>query len=119
MWYTEVSNTPITQRVNLCRFSEFYRFSRAELGYELSKDYWGKGIMKEALQAIIPFGFDEVGIHRIQASVFPENQASIHLLENLGFQKEGIFQEYIYVKHRNVWEDCVVLALLKSQLKED
>ncbi len=110
---------PTDTIIGSCGFSEFYRFSRAELGYELSKDYWGKGIMKEALQAIIPFGFDEVGIHRIQASVFPENQASIHLLENLGFQKEGIFREYIYVKHRNVWEDCVILALLKSQLKED
>lgn len=110
---------PSDKIIGSCGFSDFYRFSLCELGYELAKEYWGKGIMKEALQAIIPFGFNEIGIHRIQASVFPENQASIRLLETLGFQKEGLLREFLYVKHRNQWEDCVLLALLKSQVEKE
>ena len=85
---------PSNKIVGTCGFSDFYHFSRAEIGYELSKDYWHQGIMVEALQRIIPFGFDEMGIHRMQASVFPENHASIHLLEKLGFEKEGVLKQY-------------------------
>lgn len=95
-------------------FSDFDHFSRAELGYELAIEYQHKGIMSEALKAIIPFGFNEMEMHRIQASVFLENTASIRLLEKLGFKREGILQQYTYVKHRNVWEDCLVMALLKK-----
>lgn len=110
---------PNDRIIGSCGFSDFYRFSLCELGYELYKEYWGQGIMKEALRAIIPFGFNEIGIHRIQASVFPGNQASIHLLESLGFQTEGLLREFIYVKYRNQWEDCLLLALLKCQWKEE
>ncbi|NMB00745.1 MAG: GNAT family N-acetyltransferase [Firmicutes bacterium] len=96
-------------------FSDFDHFSRAELGYELSMDYQHKGIMAEALKAIIPFGFNEIEMHRIQASVFPENDASIRLLERFGFRREGVLRQYTYIKHRDAWEDCLVMALLKSE----
>ena len=109
---------PNNKIIGSCGFSDFYHFSRVEIGYELSKDYWHQGIMMEALQTIIPFGFKEMGIHRIQASVFPENHASIHLLEKLGFVKEGVLKEYTYVRHRDAWEDCLVLALLLSSFHE-
>ena len=57
----------------------------AELGYVLHKDYWRLGLMHEALEAIIPFGFNDMKLHTIEASVFPENSASCKLLEKLGF----------------------------------
>ncbi|NMA60422.1 MAG: GNAT family N-acetyltransferase [Firmicutes bacterium] len=106
---------PYDKVIGTCGFSDFDHFSRAELGYELAEQYWHQGIMNEALRAIIPFGFKEIEMHRIQASVFPDNAASIKLLEKLGFQKEGLLREYTYVKHRDVWEDCLVLALLKTE----
>lgn len=96
-------------------FSDFDHFSRAELGYELSLEYQNKGIMSEALRAIIPFGFNELDMHRIQASVFLENQASIKLLEKFGFRREGLLRQYTYIKHRDAWEDCLVMALLKTE----
>lgn len=105
---------PSDRVIGTCGFSDFDHFSRAELGYELANDYWGLGIMGEALRAIIPFGFYEIDMHRIQASVFPENQASLKLLEKLGFQREGVLRQYTYIKHRDVWEDCLLLALLKA-----
>ncbi|HHT90751.1 MAG: GNAT family protein [Bacillota bacterium] len=108
---------PEDKVIGTCGFSDFDHFSRAELGYELSMEHWHKGLMFEALQAIIPFGFGEMEMHRIQASVFPANTASIRLLEKFGFQKEGILREYTYIKHRDAWEDCLVMALLKKEFE--
>jgi len=57
----------------------------AEIGYDLSPAYWGQGVMKEALQEIISFGFTEMGLVIIEAEVEPENGRSINLLKKLGF----------------------------------
>lgn len=109
---------PEDRVIGTCGFSDFDHFSRAELGYELSANYQQRGIMSEVLRAVIPFGFNELEMHRIQASVFPENHASIHLLEKLGFKREGLLRQYTYIRHRGVWEDCLVLALLQSEFAE-
>ena len=71
--------------------------------------------MFEALRAVVPLGFNEIEMHRIQASCFPENEASIKLLERLGFRREGLLRKYSYIKHRDAWEDCLVMALLKEE----
>ncbi|MGB3638456.1 MAG: GNAT family N-acetyltransferase [Rivularia sp. (in: cyanobacteria)] len=66
----------------------------AEIGYELSQAYWRKGIMTEALTALIKFGFEKMELNRIQATVMLENTASMKLLQKLGFVEEGILREY-------------------------
>jgi ribosomal-protein-alanine N-acetyltransferase len=68
--------------------------SRAALGYELAHEHWRQGIMTEALQAVIAFGFEQAGLNRIQADVMPANRASVGLLEKLGFANEGLLREY-------------------------
>ena len=67
---------------------------RGSLGFELARSYWRQGIMTEALEAIIAFGFNEVGLNRIQAVVMPGNEGSEKLLEKLGFRREGVLREY-------------------------
>ncbi len=67
---------------------------KGEIGYELSQDYWRKGIMTEALQEIIRIGFEELGLVRLQATVCQENEASQKLLEKVGFMKEGLLRKY-------------------------
>ncbi|CAI8996575.1 (ribosomal protein S5)-alanine N-acetyltransferase [Bacillus sp. IT-79MI2] len=57
-----------------------------ELYYALSRDIWGKGYATEATSALLQYGFSVIGLEMIIASVFPENQKSIHVLEKLGFQ---------------------------------
>ncbi len=57
----------------------------AEIGYDLSPAYWGQGVMQEALEKIISFGFTEMGLVIIEAEVEPENGRSINLLKKLGF----------------------------------
>lgn len=84
------------------------------VGFELSREYWHKGIMSEALQAVISFGFNTLGSHRIQAEVFPENIASLNLLKKSGFQIEGTLKKYLYHEETKVFNDVILLALLKD-----
>ncbi|GGA77304.1 hypothetical protein GCM10008025_21160 [Ornithinibacillus halotolerans] len=64
---------------------------RSEVGYELSKEYWGKGIASEAFEAVIQFGFEQLNLQRVQALIEPPNISSQKLLERKGFIKEGLF----------------------------
>ncbi|WP_151737387.1 GNAT family N-acetyltransferase ['Paenibacillus yunnanensis' Narsing Rao et al. 2020] len=61
--------------------------AKAEIGYDLSAAYWGQGLMKEALAAVIGFGFERMGLGMIEATVEPENARSLRVLEGLGFQR--------------------------------
>ncbi|BBH24413.1 N-acetyltransferase [Paenibacillus baekrokdamisoli] len=60
----------------------------AEVGFDLSKLYWGKGLMYEGMKGIIDFGFRELGLTMIDATAEPENKRSINLMSKLGFQRE-------------------------------
>ena len=64
--------------------------SCAEIGYDLSKAHWGKGLMSEALRAIIEYGFDELGLQKIEADTLSENTRSLNLLERLGFRLDEV-----------------------------
>ncbi|MDG4658430.1 GNAT family protein [Ectobacillus antri] len=68
---------------------------RAEVGYELHPDYWSKGYVTEAIQAITTYSFSELQLVRLGATVFPENPASVRVLEKNGFEKEGILRNYL------------------------
>jgi ribosomal-protein-alanine N-acetyltransferase len=78
----------------------------AEVGFDLSKFYWGKGLMSEAMKVVIDFGFKKMGLNIIDATVDPENQRSINLMRKLGFKKEAELKDnliYFYL-HRNSFE---------------
>ncbi|MCY9549601.1 GNAT family N-acetyltransferase [Lysinibacillus xylanilyticus] len=72
------------------------KHKRAEIGYEIHPDYWRKGYMSEAIKEILSFGSQTLGLTRIGAVVFIENQASNNLLSNMGFEREGILKNYMY-----------------------
>jgi RimJ/RimL family protein N-acetyltransferase len=69
------------------------RQPRAEIGYILGSEYWGKGYMQEALRALVRFAFDELKLRRIEADVDPRNAASVRSLDRLGFKREGLLRE--------------------------
>ncbi len=69
---------------------------RAEIGYLLRPDEWGKGIMKEALEAVVQYGFRQMNLHSIEANINPANVPSAALLESCKFKKEGYFRESYY-----------------------
>lgn len=66
---------------------------RAELGYILDRAAWGQGVMREALAAILAYGFGELGLHRIEADIDPRNTASVRALEHFGFAREGLLRQ--------------------------
>jgi ribosomal-protein-alanine N-acetyltransferase len=68
--------------------------NRAEISYDLSYDFWGKGIMQRSLEQILVFLHEGLGAVRIQATVAISNKRSIKLLESLGFQREGLMPKY-------------------------
>ncbi|MEK4916126.1 GNAT family N-acetyltransferase [Bacillus sp. FSL E2-8887] len=67
---------------------------RAEVGYELSKDYWGKGIASEALEAVVKYGYHHLQLERIEALIEPANLPSQKLVEKQGFRREGLLRHY-------------------------
>ena len=80
-------------------------FCSAFLGYKLDKDYINKGYMSVAVEMLVEYAFEELGLHRIEANVMPRNKASLRVLEKNQFINEGISKYYININ--GVWEDHV------------
>jgi ribosomal-protein-alanine N-acetyltransferase len=85
---------------------------RAEIGYLLSPDFQKKGIMQEAISAVINYGFEVMKLHTIEADVDPNNTASMKLLERNSFIKEGYLKENYFFDGK--FSDTVVYSLLTS-----
>ena len=67
----------------------------AILGYWLSEELWGRGIMPEAVKLITDYAFTQLDFIRIQASVYSKNPASMRVLEKAGYVKEGIMHNAV------------------------
>ena len=85
------------------------------LGYWLAEDYWGHGIMTEAVRLVIAYGFEHLGLICIQANVFGGNTKSMRVLEKAGFVKQGIALQSA-IKNGRVVDDHR-FALYPSQKK--
>ena len=98
-----------------CGFHNYYTdHSRAEIGYHLFFEHdKNKGLMTEAIQKIIHYGFEVMKLNRIEAFVSPANEASIKLLKKFNFVEEGLLRKH-YFKN-NIMEDSLVCSLLRSE----
>src|SRR5215470_4729397 len=67
----------------------------AELGYWLGVPYWGQGYATEAARAMIKYGFETLGLHRIYASYVPTNVASGRVLQKIGMLREGLMRGHV------------------------
>ena len=98
-WAIElVEHNEMIGTVGLLRFDFEHR--HAELGYDIARRWWGRGLTPEAAGAVIRYGFSVLGLHRIEAGVLPENDASVRVLQKLGFVEEGTRRDYLYAKGR-------------------
>lgn len=89
---------------------------RAEIGYMLHEIYQGKGIMQEAISAVLNFGFRTLNLHSIEANVNPKNEASIRLLERNGFRQEAYFRENYF--YNGMFLDSSIYSLLAPAYRE-
>jgi len=108
-----LSETPTSPLIGTAGYEAISAYdSRVEIGFDLAKDYWGRGLMKEALEEILRFSFDVLAVNRIEAFILLENTRSLGTLERLGFTREGILRQ-----HRlfcGQFRDDVMMALLKQ-----
>lgn len=84
-----------------------------KLGYSIAYEHWGKGYATDAAQAMIRFGFDELGLHRISAAIGPENTASIRVAKNLGMKHEGRIRDHVFTNGR--WRDSDLYSILAEE----
>jgi ribosomal-protein-alanine N-acetyltransferase len=82
------------------------------LGYWMGLPYVRQGYMTAAVRAVIPFAFGTLRLHRLEAACIPSNTASIRLLENTGFVREGYAREYLCIN--GIWQDHLLYGRLKG-----
>jgi [ribosomal protein S5]-alanine N-acetyltransferase len=105
------------EAIGTCCFWNFDpSFRTAEVGYELHRTHWGKGITTEAVSVLLRFGFVEMDLHRIEACLFATNDSSQNVLRKLGFRFEGNLRERYSFRGR--FEDQLYYGLLREEWKE-
>lgn len=87
-----------------------------DLGYEIAPATWGRGYATEAAEAMMRFGFEELGLHRIWSHTVAENNASQRVMEKLGMRCEGRLRETQWYKGR--WWDTVVYGILEEEWRD-
>ena len=85
----------------------------AELGYWIGTAYWNHGYCSEAAQAVLRYGFDVLGLHRIHASYMTRNPASGRVMQKIGMTYEGCLRQH--VQKWGVFEDIAVYGILRSE----
>jgi ribosomal-protein-alanine N-acetyltransferase len=89
------------------------RNKRVAVGYIINPARHRQGIATEAVSAVLDFCFGQLGLHRVQAFIDPDNAPSRALVEKLGFRREGLLCESLRVG--GVWRDEIVYALLATE----
>jgi len=98
-----------------CGFHTWYpKHNRAEIGYDLKHEqHKRKGLMTEAVRAVLDYGFIDMQLHRVEALVADYNEASVRLLKSFGFTFEGTLREHYNVA--GTIEDSDMYSLLKHE----
>jgi ribosomal-protein-alanine N-acetyltransferase len=88
-----------------CGFIAWHaRHRKAEIGYAMHRGYWGRGLMTEAVRAVVDFGFERMALHRVEALCDTDNVGSYRVMEKAGMAFEGVLRGYIFSKgaHRDL-----------------
>jgi RimJ/RimL family protein N-acetyltransferase len=83
------------------------------IGYLVHPDYQRQGVATEVAQLLLRFGFEELGLHRIEATCDPRNLASKRVLEKLGMTLEGTRRQNLLI--RDGWRDSLLFGILEDE----
>ena len=86
----------------------------AYVGYWVDSRVAGGGVITAAVALAVDHSFGPVGLHRLEATVRPENAASIRVLEKLGFRQEGLFRRYLDIE--GAWRDHFCYAMTVDEV---
>lgn len=81
-------------------------FKSAFIGYSMDEQYQGNGYMKEAVSLVVTYAYEELGLHRIEATTLVDNEKSQRVLKACGFNELGICKEYLHINGK--WRDHVI-----------
>ncbi|WP_321480303.1 GNAT family protein [uncultured Bacteroides sp.] len=84
----------------------------AEIGYWLGEEYWGNGIMSRAVKEVVEYAFEKLSLHKVFATVFSFNVASMKVLEKAGFTKEAVLKS-AFIKNGKII-DCHYYSIIKK-----
>jgi len=109
---------PEPRLIGRVNFTQIFRgpFQSCVLGYQIDRDFEGRGLMREALAAGIEFMFRDFRLHRIQAGFRIENVRSARLLARLGFEEIGIARDYLFIE--GAWRDHMLMARTNPDFDE-
>ena len=103
--------------IGTCGFSRIEcPHNAAEIGYVLNPAYWGQGLVAEAAERVLRFGFDVLGLHRVEARYMVGNDASRRVMEKLGMRFEGVRRGSMLVK--GVYRDIGICSILVNEYRE-
>jgi [ribosomal protein S5]-alanine N-acetyltransferase len=88
-------------------------FQSAYVGYWIDEARAGQGLMPESVVLVLRFGFEQLGLHRMQISIIPRNQPSRRVVEKLDLRNEGIAVRYLEIN--GVWEDHIRYAMTSEE----
>lgn len=89
-------------------------FCSAFLSYKLDENYINQGYMTMAISMLVPYAFDELHLHRIEANVMPRNKASLRVLEKNNFENEGVSKYYLNIN--GIWEDHIHMVRINYSM---
>jgi [ribosomal protein S5]-alanine N-acetyltransferase len=89
---------------------------RANIGYDLRRDYWGRGIATEALNSMLGFGFTNMHLNRVEAQTIADNHESVRLLQRCGFRRDGLRRAYS-LEHDGTYHDGAIYGLLRHEYR--
>jgi len=110
-WGLELKETG--QLIGTCGMAITPQHARAELGYALGRAWWGQGLMTETVTEAIRYGFEELGLNRIEARCIPANLGSARVMEKSGMTCEGTIREQVYVK--GSFDDLRLFSILRRE----
>ncbi|HKY15909.1 MAG TPA: GNAT family protein [Microthrixaceae bacterium] len=91
-------------------------FQSGYVGYWIDEALAGHSYMPEAVVLLLRFGFDQIGLHRLQISIIPRNTPSRRVVEKLGLRNEGVAERYLEIN--GVWEDHIRYAITVEEWEE-
>ena len=101
--------------VAVCSLTNIVRgpFQACNIGYSISSDMQGKGVMSTLVKYVLSVAFKDLKLNRVMANFLPRNERSAQLLKSIGFTEEGLAQKYLNIN--GVWEDHVLTSILNPK----
>ena len=111
MFIYDTRSTALVGGLTLCNVRRGVTQS-CTLGYWVGAAHAKRGYMTAAVRAVVPFVFDSLELHRLEAACLPTNTASMRLLKRTGFTREGLARRYLRIN--GDWQDHLLYALLDT-----